>query len=117
MTPNELLGRDDGADRRRREPARGGIDGSAFLPSTRRDIFLDNQRDPSAIEKQFERLIKLAKKQHVAVAIGHPYPETLEFLEYVLPTLAHQGIKLSLASKVLNTSPLELDTDLLNCHR
>jgi uncharacterized protein len=71
------------------------------LPATRRDIFLDNKRNPAAIAQQFERLIALAKQRGVAVAIGHPHPETLAFLQQALPTLLGRGIKLAFASEVL----------------
>ncbi len=71
------------------------------LPSLRRDIFLDNERQHDAIAIQFERLIALAKKTGTAVGIGHPHPETLEYLEQVLPTLEQRGVKLILASQAL----------------
>ncbi len=74
------------------------------LATRHRDVFLDNERTPEAIGKQFERLITLAKQQGIAVAIGHPHPETLEFLERAIPTLADRGIKLSLASEALNAN-------------
>lgn len=74
---------------------------SQQLPSLQRDVFLDNNKSFSAIDKQFKRLITLAKNQGLAVAIGHPYPETLEYLQQALPTLAAQGISLSLASRAL----------------
>lgn len=45
-----------------------------------RDVFLDNVKTQSAINKQFEILIKKAHKYGSAVAIGHPYPETMRFL-------------------------------------
>jgi polysaccharide deacetylase 2 family uncharacterized protein YibQ len=71
------------------------------LPSLRRDIFLDNKRQHDAIAIQFEQLITLAKKTGTAVGIGHPHPETLEYLEQVLPTLEQRGVKLILASQAL----------------
>lgn len=69
------------------------------LPSLRRHIFLDNERDADAIEQQFERLLKIAKQRGSAVAIGHPYPETLTFLEQALPLLAARGYTLIPASQ------------------
>ncbi|ARN73605.1 divergent polysaccharide deacetylase family protein [Oceanicoccus sagamiensis] len=68
------------------------------LPTLKRDVFLDNQRTPAAIAKQFDQLIRLSKQQGQAVAIGHPYPETLAFLEQQLPLLAEQGVMLVNAS-------------------
>ncbi|MGK0499015.1 MAG: polysaccharide deacetylase 2 family uncharacterized protein YibQ [Oceanicoccus sp.] len=71
------------------------------LPTLRRDIFLDNDRSETAIGEQFNKLLALARKQGQALAIGHPYPETLAFLETALPNLAEQGFRLVLASQAL----------------
>lgn len=59
-----------------------------------RDVFLDNERDQASLKKQFNVALKIAKQQGTAVLIGHPYPETLEFLEQELPQLLPQGIQL-----------------------
>lgn len=75
------------------------------LPTLKRDIFLDNDRTPAAIEQQFNQLITLAKSQGIAVAIGHPYPETLTYLQQALPALAKQGVTLTLASSALQQQP------------
>lgn len=64
------------------------------LPHLRRHVFLDHSRDPAEIHAQFERWLALARKQGLAVAIGHPYPETLAMLERRLPGLLLQGINL-----------------------
>lgn len=75
------------------------------LPSYRRDIFLDNQRDDGAIDTQFNRLVTRAKAQGYALAIGHPYPETLAYLEKVLPTLENLGVQLVSTRKLLRHVP------------
>ena len=64
------------------------------IPSVRRDVFLDAERDPVAIARQFERLKRLANLRGLAIAIGHPHPETLAFLERELPGLAADGYEL-----------------------
>lgn len=64
------------------------------IPSTDRNVFLDNQLDADELGHQFRRLIQLARKQGSAVAIGHPHPQTLALLEKRLPTLGRQGIRL-----------------------
>lgn len=64
------------------------------VPATRRHVFLDNQRDPAAIRAQFRQLVRMARRQGQALAIGHPYPETLQVLEAELPRLADAGIRL-----------------------
>lgn len=64
------------------------------VPSTRRDVFLDNVQSRTAIDKEFQRLIEIARKRGSAVAIGHPYSVTLSYLETTLPGLAGEGIDL-----------------------
>lgn len=62
------------------------------VPAIRRDVFLDT--GPAAIDQEFQRLIERARKNGVAVGIGHPYPETLQYLEQRLPGLRDEGIEL-----------------------
>jgi hypothetical protein len=50
------------------------------IQTVRRDIFLDNEQVPEKIISQLELLVKIAGKNGRAVAIGHPYPATLEAL-------------------------------------
>ncbi len=73
------------------------------VPALRRDVFLDNQRDPAAIEMQLNKLVALAQKRGFAVGIGHPYPETLSVLEDFMETLNQSGVSLVPASQVLVT--------------
>lgn len=49
-----------------------------------RDIFLDAMDTPEAIEIQWNKLIKRARKQGYAIAIVHPRKNSIEFLEKVL---------------------------------
>ena len=71
------------------------------LPSLKRDVFLDNDRDPEKISTQFLLLLRLAKKNGYALAIGHPYTETLNVLEKNLKLLQENGIKLVSVSQLL----------------
>ena len=64
------------------------------VPAIKRDVFLDSDPAPDKVEKEFERLKELAREQGLAVAIGHPYPETLAFLERAIPGLVEEGIQL-----------------------
>ncbi len=66
-----------------------------------RDVFLDRERDVGAIHMQFQRLMEIARKRGRALAIGHPYMETLDFLERRLPELADSGIELVPLSTML----------------
>ena len=64
------------------------------IPAVKRDVFLDPDRSLKSLEREFERLKRLARSQGMAVGIGHPYPQTLAFLERELPDLADQGFEL-----------------------
>lgn len=66
----------------------------AGVPSLKRDVFLDNDLDFVALERQFQQALSIARKRGYAVLIGHPYPNTLAYLKTKLPTLPDQGIKL-----------------------
>ncbi len=64
------------------------------IPSVRRDVFLDDDRDDESIAREFDRLKRLATVRGLAIGIGHPHPETLAFLERELPGLREQGFVL-----------------------
>ncbi len=73
------------------------------VPSLKRDIFLDHERDPAFIDEQFAQFIAVAKRRGYAIAIAHPYPETLDYLQKNISRLASQGIQLTSASKLVNS--------------
>jgi hypothetical protein len=64
------------------------------VPSVKRDVFLDPDPEPATLQREFARLKALAAKQGFAVAIGHPYPTTLRFLESALEELNADGYEL-----------------------
>jgi hypothetical protein len=64
------------------------------IAATRRDIFLDYENDGAIVKQQLEKLIRQAREKGTAVAIGHPYPQTLAVLTNWLPTLRHKRIRL-----------------------
>ncbi len=76
------------------------------IPRINRNVFLDNIRSETAISRQFEHLITLAKRNGTAMAIGHPYPETIAFLEQILPTLRQQGVELIKTSGLIKRKQL-----------
>ncbi len=45
-----------------------------------RNIFLDNKRDKNYIQKQLRKAVRTAKKDGIAIAIGHPHSITLKTL-------------------------------------
>lgn len=71
------------------------------IPSITRNVFLDNETTFEDIDIEFKRLIKQAEEHGSAVGIGHPYKETLEYLEQAIPALAEQNIELIFASKMI----------------
>lgn len=74
------------------------------LRTVRRDVFLDNIRTEKAIDKQFSRLLKLARRHGSALAIGHPYPETMTYLQHRLADLQQDGVRLVALSELLESS-------------
>lgn len=71
------------------------------VTSAKRDIFLDHVQTEVEIERAFKQTIQTAKKQGYAIAIGHPYPETLAVLERNLPQLDDLGVRLVTISEII----------------
>lgn len=74
------------------------------VPALRRDIFLDHERTTAFLEQQFVQLMTIAKRRGYAVGIGHPYPETIQFLSDNISRLETNGIKLLPVSEILQNS-------------
>lgn len=72
------------------------------LPSTTRNIFLDTRQDAAFVAEQFHKLIRLAHRNGQALAIGHPYPETLRVLERELRQLPAHGVQLVWPSELIH---------------
>lgn len=72
-----------------------------LLPNSRRDIFLDTSQEIESIRHQFELLLNTAKTRGTALAIGHPYPNTLRVLTEFLPHLHDHGIQLVPVSELI----------------
>lgn len=64
---------------------------SAGVAAAERDVFLDHERRPGAIERQVERWFARARREGCALAIGHPRPDTFAVLERMLPRA--QGVE------------------------
>ena len=83
------------------------------VPCIARDVFLDHDRDPEAINKAFHTAVAMAKHNGMAVLIGHPYAETLDFLEHALPTINQHQIELITVSKALaSTAKIKLPSNV-----
>lgn len=74
------------------------------LPSRRRDVFLDDERSSSKIKYQLIRALELARQRGSAIAIGHPYPETLAELEQLQPLLEQYDVRLVKTSQLMAPS-------------
>ncbi|MBS3804264.1 MAG: divergent polysaccharide deacetylase family protein [Oleiphilaceae bacterium] len=68
------------------------------IPTLTRDVFLDHEQTEDYVDAQFKELIKRARKNGTAIAIGHPHPVTVDYLQKVLPTLDEQGIAVATVS-------------------
>jgi polysaccharide deacetylase 2 family uncharacterized protein YibQ len=53
--------------------------------SVQRKVFLDDDKDFAAMEKQWDRALAIAKKEGQVLIIAHIYPETVEALEKLVP--------------------------------
>lgn len=66
----------------------------ASVPAVSRRVFLDDVETAAAVSAQLSELVRRAREEGSAVAIGHPYPVTLSVLERELPGLAARGVTL-----------------------
>lgn len=71
------------------------------IPATRRKVFLDHVRGLENARTQFARLIRTAQQTGGSLAIGHPYPETLQVLREMLPRLSALGVELVTPSQLI----------------
>jgi len=73
------------------------------IPTSKRDIFLDNEDSFSYINNQFEKLKDIAKAKGKAVGIGHfSKKNTIKVLNYQLQTLKNQNFRLIFASEAVD---------------
>ena len=70
------------------------------LPSLKRHVFLDNNKSPAALNKQWQQALRVAKKYGRAVLIAHTYQESHTFLAQHIPQLSEQNIELVPASQL-----------------
>lgn len=80
------------------------------MPYLSRDVFLDNERDSGAILGQLESLERIAGRRGWAVAIGHPYIETIDALAAWIPTLERKGITLVPVSTLVRKTIADTQT-------
>lgn len=71
------------------------------VKTSRRQVFLDNVREPDRIRAQIRELLTIAERQGWAVGIGHPYPQTLAALREAQPEILSRA-KLVGVSRLAN---------------
>ncbi|MBF0428603.1 MAG: divergent polysaccharide deacetylase family protein [Magnetococcales bacterium] len=74
------------------------------VPSTKRDVFLDNVQKVSTIKARLAELEQIAHHSGRAVGIGHPHRETLIALQQWLPEATKRGIHVERISQFLSTN-------------
>ena len=74
------------------------------IPSLSRDYFLDPNNDKHTLRIQFDRFIKKINTRGYAIAIAHPYPKTIRFLQRHLKELEEHGITLLPVSKLIRAA-------------
>jgi len=65
----------------------------AGVPSTRRDIFFDDDGRPEEMRRQWAAAIALVKERGQAILLCHPRRETRKALLELLPQLRREGIR------------------------
>lgn len=73
------------------------------LPRSANDRFLDTEAARSAIDARLAEIEQIARRKGVAVAIGYPFPVTIERLDAWAQTLEGKGIVLVPISAIVST--------------
>ncbi len=86
------------------------------VPVLSRDFFLDPDNNAGTLRQQFDLFIKKVNQRGYALAIAHPYPETIKFLKAHLNELSQHGIKLIPVSELVRTASQIKDNYQENRH-
>ncbi len=71
------------------------------LRAAKRNVFIDNTRDLDYILERLNEALKIAEKDGQAIAIGHPYPETIEALKKAIPIFKAKGVRFVMVSELV----------------
>jgi len=71
---------------------------------SKRDLFLDRELAGKTIEERIIQLSELSKKRGHAIGIVHPYPDTVNALQKMLPLLLSEGVEVVPVSQVIKIS-------------
>ena len=72
------------------------------MRAAERQVFLDTVRDAAFIRAQFDSLLATARKRGGAIAIAHPYRETLDMLATAIPSARAEGFEFVTVSALLD---------------
>ena len=73
-----------------------------------RHVFLDNIPNEQQLQFRLDELKHKAQRYNFAIAIAHPYPETIKFLPNAITALKEQGIELVPVSELIGDKPMQL---------
>lgn len=71
------------------------------MPYAVRNVFLDNAKEAKKVRKQLALLEKIARRNGVAVGIGHPHKSTVEALQQWIPEARAKGFSIVPISAVV----------------
>lgn len=77
------------------------------IDTARRDVFLDRSLDAEHMQQQIDKLSLKAQKQGFAIAIGHPFPETIALLQKNIPELEKAGFEFVKVSDLIETDMVD----------
>lgn len=89
----------------------GKVAADHAVPHIGRDVFLDHDPHYEGVVESLQRVENVARKQGIAVAIGHPKDHTIRALTEWLPTLAEKKLVLVPVSAVVTVTPEEKNTE------
>lgn len=75
------------------------------VPLASRDVFLDHEMTPAAVEAALVKVEAIARSKGTAIAIGHPHDVTVAALERWLPTLSAKGFQLVPLTATIRAQP------------
>lgn len=71
------------------------------VPFARNDRFIDHDKDVTSIKQAIRQSLKKAQKKGKVVLIGHPYPETKQAIQEIIPEIEKLGMRFVFASEVV----------------
>jgi polysaccharide deacetylase 2 family uncharacterized protein YibQ len=72
------------------------------IPTSRRNVFLDNESNETKILAQLLFLSQVAEEKGAAIGIGHVNQKTLNVLQKQIPELQKKGFKFEFVSNMLH---------------